>query len=99
MAVIASVAMDLARDKAENKAKMTTFIEEAAEKDVDLILFPELALGGLPEKPMFVFDPQDAFYQHETAELVPEGDSVHYFAELVVRHDIYIAWGMTEQSH
>lgn len=34
MAVIASVAMDLARDKAENKAKMTTFIEEAAEKDV-----------------------------------------------------------------
>ena len=99
MAVIASVAMDLARDKAENKAKMTTFIEEAAEKDVDLILFPELALGGLPEKPMFVFDPQDAFYQHETAELVPEGDSVHYFAELAVRHDIYIAWGMTEQSH
>ena len=99
MAVIASVAMDLARDKAENKAKMTTFIEEAAEKDVDLILFPERALGGLPEKPMFVFDPQDAFYQHETAELVPEGDSVHYFAELAVRHDIYIAWGMTEQSH
>ena len=43
MAVIASVAMDLARDKEENKEKMTTFIEAAAETDVDLILFLELA--------------------------------------------------------
>ena len=99
MAVIASVAMDLVHDKDVNKAKMTAYIEEAAEKRADLIVFPELALGGFPENPMFVFSPEDAFYQHEVAELVPEGDSTQYFVELAAKHDMYIAWGMTEQSH
>lgn len=99
MAVIASVAMDLVHDKEANKAKMTAFVEEAAEKNADLIVFPELALGGFPENPMFVFSPKDAFYQHEVAELVPEGESTQYFVELAAKHDMHIAWGMAEQSH
>ena len=98
MAVLASVAMDNARDKEANKAKMTKFVEEAAAKGADFILFPELCLGGLPENPMFVFNPQDAFYQHEVAEVVPEGPSTQYFIELAAKHDIYIGWGMTEQD-
>lgn len=98
MAILASVAMDLVRDKEANKAKMTKFIEEAAAQNADFILFPELCLGGLPENPMFIFKPEDAFYQHEVAELVPEGDSTQYFIELAKKHNMYIAWGMTEQG-
>lgn len=98
MAVLASVAMDLARDKEVNKSKMTEFVEKAAAQKADLILFPELALGGLPENPMFTFNPNDAFYQHEVAEIVPNGESTQYFMNLAKRHDLYIAWGMTEQD-
>ena len=98
MAILASVAMDNARDKKANKAKMTKFIEEAAAKNADLILFPELCLGGLPENPMFIFNPQDAFYQHSVAEVVPDGESTQYFIELAKKHDIYIGWGMCEQD-
>ena len=61
MAILASVAMDLVRDKEANKMKMTKFIEEAAEKNADFILFPELALGGLPENAMFSFNSEDAY--------------------------------------
>ena len=98
MAVLASVAMDVVRDKAANKEKMTSFIEAAADQHADFILFPELALGGLPENPMFIFKPEDAFYQHEVAELVPEGESTQYFIGLAKKHDMYIAWGMAEQN-
>lgn len=98
MAILASVAMDLVNDKDANIAKMTKFIEEAARQKADFILFPELALGGLPKNPMFVFNPEDAFYQHEVAEVVPEGESTQYFIELARKNDIYIAWGMTEQD-
>ena len=95
MAVLASVAMDLVRDKEANKAKMTRFVNEAAAQGADFILFPELALGGLPENPMFIFNPNDAFYQHEVAEVVPDGPSTQYFINLAKEKDIYIAWGMT----
>lgn len=98
MAVLASVAMDLVRDKEANKAKMTRFVNEAVAQGADFILFPELALGGLPENPMFIFNPNDAFYQHEVAEVVPDGPSTQYFVNLAKEKDIYIAWGMTEQD-
>ena len=98
MAVLASVAMDVARDKEANKQKMTGFIEMAAAQNADFILFPELSLTGLPENPMFIFKPEDAFYQHENAELVPSGESTQYFIGLAQKHDMYIAWGMTEQD-
>ncbi len=98
MTILASVAMESGHDKKANIAKMTKFIEEAAAQQADFILFPELALGGFPENPMFVFNPNDAFYQHEVAEVVPEGESTQYFIGLAQKHDMYIAWGMTEQD-
>ena len=82
MAVLASVAMDLINDKGANRAKMDGFIEKAAAQHADFILFPELALGGLPINPMFVFNPDDAKYQHDVAELVPEGDSTQHFIDM-----------------
>ena len=99
MAVLASVAMDLVNDKAANRAKMDSYVEKAAAQNADFVLFPELALGGVPKNPMFIFNPDDAKYQHDVAELVPEGDSTQHFIEMARKHDIYIGWGMAEQSH
>ena len=98
MAVLASVAMGTSHDKEANKAKMKGFVEQAAAQNGDLIVFPEYVLAGLPENPMFVFNPDDARYQHENAELVPEGPSTQYFIDLAQQNDIYIAWGMVEQD-
>lgn len=99
MAVLASVAMDLVNDKAANRAKMDSYVEKAAAQNADFVLFPELALGGVPKNPMFIFNPDDAKYQHDVAELVPEGDSTQHFIEMAKKLDIYIGWGMAEQSH
>lgn len=98
MAVLASVAMGTSHDKEANKAKMKGYIEQAAAQNGDFIVFPEYVLAGLPENPMFVFNPDDARYQHENAELVPEGPSTQYFIDLAKQNDIYIAWGMVEQD-
>lgn len=98
MAVLASVAMETSHDKEANKAKMQRFVEEASRRSGDLIVFPEYVLAGLPNNPMFVFNPDDARYQHENAELVPDGPSTQFFIELAKHNDIYIAWGMVEQD-
>lgn len=90
MAVLASVAMDLVNDKAANRAKMDSYVEKAAAQNADFVLFPELALGGVPKNPMFIFNPDDAKYQHDVAELVPEGDSTQHFIEMAKKLDIYI---------
>lgn len=99
MAVLASVAMGSEWDVEANRKKMDDFIEQAAAKNADFILFPELCLGGLPKNPMFIFNPDDAAWQHEVAELVPEGPSTGHFIEKAKQHGMYIAWGMAEQSH
>lgn len=75
------------------------YVEKAAAQNADFVLFPELALGGVPKNPMFIFNPDDAKYQHDVAELVPEGDSTQHFIEMAKKLDIYIGWGMAEQSH
>ncbi|MEI3231394.1 MAG: carbon-nitrogen hydrolase family protein [Gordonibacter pamelaeae] len=98
MAVIASVAMDLARDKAENKAKMTTFIEEAAEKDVDLILFPSSRWAVCQRSPCSCSIRRMPSISMRRPSWCG-GRLGALLAELAVRHEIYIAWGMTEQSH
>lgn len=99
MAKIASVAMSISCDnKQENLSSMITYIEEAATQDADLILFPEMALTGFPKNPMSTFSPDDAAYQHQVAELIPEGDSTQTLIALAKKYDMYIAWGMSEQS-
>lgn len=98
MAILASVAMDVVNDKAANIAKMTKYVEEAAAQNADLVVFPEYSLQGYPNNPMFVFNPDDARYQHEQAEVVPDGESTQHFIELAKKHNIYIVWGMTEED-
>lgn len=99
MTILASVALDSRQDVPDNRERMKAYVEQAAAKGAKLIVFPELCLGGLPKNPMFIFNPDDAAYQHEVAELVPEGPSTRFFEELAREHDMYICWGMAEQSH
>lgn len=99
MAVIAAVTMDSSGgDKEANIQKMERFVRSAAEQGADLIVFPELCVGGFPESPMFTYDPKDALYQHQVAELVPQGAVTQRLANLAAELDIYIVWGMAEQS-
>ena len=48
MAKIAAVSMEVACDTQANVAKFEKYIKEAASQNVDLIVFPECSLQGLP---------------------------------------------------
>lgn len=99
MTKLATVAMHCdPHDKDLNFSKMVSFVEEAAEKGVDLLVFPEECLTGFGTVPMNVFSPDDRMIHLAHAELVPEGSSTQAFAELAKKHDMYICWGMAEKD-
>jgi predicted amidohydrolase len=99
MAVLAAVTMDSSgKDKEANLLKMERFAREAAQQGADLVVFPELCLGGFPESPMFTYNPADALYQHQIAEQVPQGPSTQRLAALAAELNLYLVWGMAEQS-
>ena len=99
MTKLATVAMHRdPHDKDLNFSKMVSFVEEAAEKGVDLLVFPEECLTGFGTVPMNVFSPDDRMIHLAHAELVPEGPSTQAFAELAKKHDMYICWGMAEKD-
>ncbi len=74
-------------EKEINLQKMKELSIQAIEQGAKLIVFPELALTG--------YNCGDRFF--ELAESIP-GDSTHYIAELAVRYQVYIIWGMPEKS-
>ncbi len=84
MAKIAAVSMRVVHDKAVNQ-------------NVALIVFPELSLQGFGPS-MAATDPDSAWYQHDTAELVPEGDACRRMIALAQKYQMYICWGMAEQD-
>ncbi|MGE4541044.1 MAG: carbon-nitrogen hydrolase family protein [Bacteroidales bacterium] len=96
---IASVAMVSVPDKAVNLAKMLCFIDEAAQKGVDLIAFPEFCLPGIPTTFTMMSTNIDATsYWVNAAEYVPEGDSVQALIAKAKERNIYISWTMSEQD-
>lgn len=97
MAKIASVAMQVERDKEKNLETYLSYIEKAAEQKVDLIVFPELSLQGFPPT-MRATDPDTCAYQHRFAEVIPEGDTCQLLIKKAKEHNMYICWGMTEQD-
>jgi predicted amidohydrolase len=98
MIKIATVAMNSVFDKKANLAKYEHFIAKAAAQHAKLLVLPELSLQGFPPS-MLVFDPEHNLYQHREAELVPEGSSTQLLIRKAVEHNMYICWGMFEQSH
>lgn len=98
MTRIATVSFSVENDKECNLAKMDEFIAQAANQDVDLLLFPELCVTGYGYNPTFHIDPKDVLYYNQVAELVPEGPSTQRLIEKAKEHDMYIAWSMTEKD-
>lgn len=96
MTVIASASVHTVNNTEENLKTFDRFIEEAASKNVDLILFPESSLQGLWD--MMAFKPDAFQYFHDAAELVPEGPSTQHLIKKAREKDMYIAWSMTEQD-
>ena len=97
MAKLAAVAMEVVCDTQANMAKFEKYIAEAAAQNVDLIVFPELSLQGLPVG-LTAFESPKAVSLHTLGEYVPEGENVQHLIELAKKNDMYIAWSMIEQD-
>lgn len=97
MAKIASVAMEVVCDTEANLKKFEKYICEAADQGVDLIVFPEMSLQGLPCG-LLGIESQKAFILHELGEQVPSGPSVQRLINLAKEKDIYVVWSMIEQD-
>jgi len=79
-------------DKEANLQKMERFIEEAAQQEANIIVFPEMALQG------YLADPADpGAMQKKLAETIP-GPSTLRLAELASKYDMYIVVGMSEKD-
>ncbi len=98
MARIASAAMNCKLDKDTNIKTYLRFIDEAASKDVDLLVFPELSLQGAPPN-IIEYKFSWNKYQQDNAELVPEGPTTQLMIQEAKENNMYICWGMSELSH
>jgi predicted amidohydrolase len=74
-------------DKKQHLEKMKNLTLEAVEKGAQLIVFPELALTG--------YNCGDDFF--EAAEPIP-GETIRFFEDLALNHEIPIIWGMPEKN-
>ena len=97
MAKIAAVSMEVACDTQANVEKFEKYLREAAAQDVDLIVFPECSLQGLPIGLTAIESPK-AFKLHEVAEQVPNGENVQKVIALAKENNIYVVWSMVEQD-
>lgn len=76
-------------DKEANLNKMIAKIEEVMQdKDVQLIVFPELSLTG--------YECSDLY--EEMAEIYPEGPSIEIMAQQAKKHNVHIIFGMVEKA-
>ncbi len=99
MVKIATVSMSLdPRDKKLNRDNMIDYIEQAADQQVDLIVFPEEALNGFGTVGIQQFKGEDKLALLELSELVPDGESTQIFIELAQENNMYICWGMAEKN-
>ena len=87
-------------NKKKTIAKMKEYIEEAHNKGVEMLVFPETVLSGYG----YVESENDPFYhkygvsmQVATAETIP-GKSTNELSELAKKYDMYIIFGMTEKD-
>lgn len=87
-------------NKEKTKEKMIQYIEEAGEKGVDILVFPETILSGYG----YVKPEQDPFYhkygvsmQVATAETIP-GESTYELSAYAKKYDMYIIFGMTQKE-
>jgi len=91
---VASVQMNHAPgDLAANMAKVESFVQAAADQNVQLIVFPEMCLTGY-----WHVRNLDRGAVEELAEPVPTGPQCQQIAELSRRHNMTIGVGLIEQD-
>ncbi len=96
MAVVACVSLTTVENTEENLKMFEHYIDQAAEKNTDLIVFPEYSLQGVVD--MTIVDPLELEYYHSVAEYVPEGSSTQRMIQKAKEKDMYIAWTMVEKD-
>jgi len=94
---LATTSMRVVRDKAKNLEKHMAFIDKAASKGADLVVFPEQSLMGYLTNTMRI-DRRDLAYYPENAETVPDGESINQLIQRAREKKVYIAFGFTERS-
>ncbi len=87
-------------NKKKTTEKMISYIKEAAESGVDILVFPETVLSGYG----YVTPDKDPFYhkygvsmQVATAETVP-GETTYKLSEYAKKYNMYIVFGMTQKE-
>lgn len=78
-----------------NVTRIGEYAQAAAKRGADLIVFPELALCGYENEKQV---PLQDKMQFRCAELVPQGDSVTYLANIAKQSGIYLVFGMPEKD-
>jgi predicted amidohydrolase len=94
--------MHVEYDKSKNIEKHLSFIKEAAEEDVRLLVFPECALQGYTwswdaEKGKYLHDEAQQAYFEEVSEPIP-GPSTNLLAQYAERHNMFLQIGMSEKT-
>ncbi len=97
MAKVAAVTLAGNNDVSITLKAMDKYIDQAAEQGVDLIVFPEMFLQGLPGNPMGV-DAATDVATHNRAEYIPEGPSTQYLIKRAQETNMYICYGMIEKD-
>ncbi len=77
-------------DKAYNINKMITKLEEVmgSDGDVQLVIFPELAVNGYECGELY----------EQTSEAYPDGESIKAMAEQAKKHNVHIVFGFVEKA-
>jgi len=82
-------------DKTANMQKMKRFIEQAADQENDIVVFPELALTGYQCSEEF--GPAGCLMHRELAETIP-GPATEEIAAIAKKRNIYVVFGMPERE-
>lgn len=84
-------------DKDANIQMMVGYIEQAAQNDVDILVFPETVLTGYScEDPETDGIKGDQYMQVALAETIP-GPSTNIIAEYAKKYNMYIVFGMPQK--
>lgn len=91
--------MRVVHDKKANLETYRRYLEEAADKDARLLVFPECSLQGYTwtmDKDKFVHDNEQVKYFQENVETIP-GPSTELLIRKAKKHNMYIQFGMAEK--
>lgn len=100
LVTLGAVCMRVVHDKSANLRRIRAFIEEAASRNVDLLVFPEMAVQGYLRNwrdagYMSPIVMEQIDYYFAEGEQIP-GPTVDVLVELARHHKMYIQVGMAE---